>query len=59
VRLGKPRSPWGKRFYASEKLARAQRRFRPDRRTDRLKNRFRDAVGGAPSEASPRRLTKS
>lgn len=59
LRLGKPRSPWGKRFYGEHKLARAQRRFPPDRRTERLKNRFRDAVGGAPSEVSPRRLTKS
>jgi hypothetical protein len=59
MRLGKPRSPWGKRFYGEHKLARAQRRFRPDRRTERFKNHFRDAVGGAPSEVSPRRLTKS
>jgi hypothetical protein len=59
LRLGKPRSPWGRRFYRPEKLARAQRRFPPDRRTERLKNRVRDAIGGAPSEASPRRLTKS
>jgi hypothetical protein len=59
LRLGKPRSPWGKRFYGEHKLARAQRRFPPDRRTERLKNRIRDAIGGAPSEVSPRRLTKS
>jgi hypothetical protein len=59
LRLGKPGSPWGKHFYHSKKLARAERRFRADRRTERLKDRFRDAVGGAPSEASPTRLTKS
>jgi hypothetical protein len=55
IRLGKPRSPWGKRFYGERKLARAQRRFRPDRRTERVKERFRDAVGGHASEVSSRR----
>lgn len=52
ARLGKPGSPWGRRFYSRrpEKLAKAQRRFRPDRRTERFKNAFRDIVGGAPSE---------
>jgi hypothetical protein len=59
VRLGKPRSPWGRRRYHEDKLARAQRRFRPERRTERFKNRVRDAIGGAPSEVSPQRLTKS
>ncbi|HEX7245659.1 MAG TPA: hypothetical protein VF245_08860 [Solirubrobacterales bacterium] len=52
-RLGKPDSPWARRRYGkrdSEKQRRAEERFPPDRRTDRLKNAFRDIVGGKPSE---------
>ena len=53
VRVGKPTSPWARRFYADRrpgKQAEAEERFRSDRRTERLKNRVRDAIGGAPSE---------
>lgn len=53
ARLGKPRSPWARRFYGDRrpsKQARAEARFPPDRRTERLKNAFRDIVGGKPSE---------
>jgi len=49
VRLGKPWSPWGKRYYAARnpaKRAKAQHRFRAERRTERIKEWFRDAVGG-------------
>ncbi|HEX5928207.1 MAG TPA: hypothetical protein VFY48_02340 [Solirubrobacterales bacterium] len=52
-RLGKPGSTWGRRRYRGrnpEKLARAEARFPPDRRTERFKNAFRDIVGGKPSE---------
>jgi hypothetical protein len=45
-RVGKPRSPWGRRFYGERKLAKAERRFSPGRRTERFKDWFRDAVGG-------------
>jgi len=45
-RIGKPRSPWARRYYGERKLAKAERRFPPDRRTERLKDSFRDAVGG-------------
>jgi len=48
-RLGKPRSPWARRFYGArrpDKQARAEQRFRPERRTERFKQRFRDLVGG-------------
>jgi hypothetical protein len=48
-RLGKPDSPWARRFYGErrpEKQAEAEERFRPDRRTERFKQRFRDIVGG-------------
>jgi hypothetical protein len=53
VRIGKPGSPWARRRYAErnpEKQAKAVDRFRPDRRTERFKNAFRDIVGGKPSE---------
>ena len=51
-RLGKPGSAWGRRRYRDRnpgKLARAEARFPPGRRTDRVKNAFRDIVGGKPS----------
>jgi hypothetical protein len=52
-RLGKPGSAWARRRYGErnlDKQASAEARFPPDRRTDRLKNAFRDLVGGKPSE---------
>lgn len=52
-RLGKPGSPWARRRYGERnpgKQERAERRFPPDRRTERFKNAFRDIVGGKPSE---------
>jgi branched-subunit amino acid transport protein AzlD len=54
-RLGKPASAWARRRYGTRrplKQTRAEARFPPDRRTERLKNAFRDAIGGKPSEAS-------
>jgi len=54
ARLGKPGSPWGRRLYGERhpaKQAKSEARFPPDRRTERFKNAFRDAVGGEPSEA--------
>jgi hypothetical protein len=53
VRIGKPGSPWGRRRYRErnpEKLATAEDRFSPERRTERFKNAFRDVVGGKPSQ---------
>jgi hypothetical protein len=53
-RLGKPDSIWAKRRYGArrpQKQARAEERFRPERRTERFKERFRDLVGGKPTEA--------
>jgi hypothetical protein len=52
-RLGKPDSPWARRFYGErrpDKESGARERFRPDRRTERFKQRFRDVVGGATEE---------
>jgi hypothetical protein len=49
ARVGKPGSPWAKRFYGERnpgKQAKAEARFAPDRRTERLKERFRDVIGG-------------
>ena len=49
ARIGKPRSPWARRFYGvrnERKQAKAERRFPPGRRTQRIKERLRDAVGG-------------
>ncbi len=53
VRIGKPNSPWARRWYGEQrpaKQAKAAQRFRPDRRTERFKNAFRDIIGGKPSE---------
>jgi hypothetical protein len=52
-RLGKPGSAWARRRYGErnpKKQQRSEARFPPDRRTERLKNAFRDIVGGKPSE---------
>jgi len=52
-RLGKPSSAWARRRYGERRpkqQARAEARFPPDRRTERLKEAFRDTVGGKPSE---------
>lgn len=52
-RLAKPGSPWARKRYGERnpaKQGRAEQRFPPDRRTERLKNAFRDIVGGKPSE---------
>ena len=49
-RLGKPGSPWAKRFYGDRdpaKQEKAERRFGPDRRTERVKERIRDVIGGS------------
>jgi hypothetical protein len=52
-RIGKPRSAWARHRYGErrpKKQAKSEERFKPDRRTDRFKNAFRDIVGGKPSE---------
>ena len=49
-RIGKPESPWAHRFYGERKpakQAKAERRFPADRRTERFKEGFRDAIGGS------------
>ena len=59
ARLGKPGSPWAKRFYGERnpgKQAKAEQRFRPDRRTEQFKERFRDAVGGKTNEVFEAKL---
>ena len=52
-RIGKPSSSWARRRYgerSTAKQAKAEDRFRPERRTERFKEAFRDIVGGKPSE---------
>lgn len=52
-RIGKPRSAWARRFYGDrkpKKQAKAVDRFRADRRTERFKNKLRDAIGGTTTE---------
>jgi len=60
-RLGKPGSWWAQRRYGErdpEKQARAEERFPPDRRTERFKNVFRDAVGGTPTDVYEAKLAE-
>jgi hypothetical protein len=60
-RIGKPNSPWARRFYGEHrpaKQAKAQERFRPDRRTERFKQRFRDIVGGATEQEYEAKLAR-
>lgn len=59
ARIAKPGSPWARHFYGERnpgKQANAEKRFRPDRRTEQLKERFRDAVGGKTSEVFKAKL---
>jgi len=52
-RLGKPESAWARRFYGTrrpDKQAKAEQRFRPDRRTEQVKKWVRDGVGGTPTQ---------
>ncbi len=51
LRLGKPKSPWGRRFYSEDKVARADRRFPPDSRANRFRESFFNAIGGRPTGA--------
>jgi hypothetical protein len=53
ARLGKPQSAWARRFYGErrpDKQVKAEQRFRPQRRTEQVKKRVRDAVGGTPAD---------
>ena len=61
ARIGKPGSMWARRFYGERdprKQAKAERRFAPARRTDRLKERLRDAVGGVPQQEYEAKLAQ-
>ncbi len=52
-RIGKPGSWWARRFYGERnpgKQAKAEQRFRPDRRTERFKESIRDIIGGSPED---------
>ena len=59
-RLGKPGSGWARRFYGTrrpDKQAKAELRFRPDRRTEQVKKWVRDAVGGTPTTEYEAKVT--
>lgn len=49
-RLGSPTSPWARRRYTGERLARARERFSADARAVRWQRRVSDLLAGAPSE---------
>ncbi len=52
-RIAKPDSAWARHRYGerdSKRQAKAEERFRPDRRTERIKDRLRDALGGVTEE---------
>ncbi len=60
-RLGKPGSSWAKRFYGERnpgKQAKAEQRFHPGRRTDRVKEGIRTAVGGSTEEDYEAKLAR-
>jgi hypothetical protein len=49
VRLGRPMSPWARRRYRGERLARSRARFATDTASARFERRLGDVVAGAPS----------
>jgi hypothetical protein len=52
-RIGKPDSWWAKRFYGLRnpaKQSKSESRFRADRRSERLKHRMIDLIGGEPED---------
>lgn len=61
LRLGKPGSWWARRRYGDhnpEKQRRAEARFPPDRRTERVKRWLQDLIGGAPEDEYEAKLAK-
>jgi hypothetical protein len=60
-RIGKPDSPWARWRYGERnpgKQAKAEQRFRSDRRTERFKESFRDAVGGSTGDVYQSKLAE-
>jgi hypothetical protein len=49
LRLAMPRSPWAKRLYSARRIRRAEARFPPDRRSERLQRWIGDLIAGAPN----------
>jgi hypothetical protein len=61
ARIGKPGSPWAKRFYGERnprKHAKAERRFRAGRRTERFKESVRDTIGGETDDVYQAKLAR-
>jgi hypothetical protein len=48
-RLGRPTSIWARKRYSPQRMAQAQARFAPDRRSQILRRRLGDLIAGAPS----------
>ena len=59
LRLGKPGSTYAKRWYGPKKLARAEKRFATDRRTERIKETLRDWIGGETNEVYRAKLVEA
>jgi hypothetical protein len=59
VRIGKPGSTYAKRWYSEKKLTKAERRFQADRRTERIKERLRDLIGGETNEVYRAKLAEA
>ena len=62
MRIGKPQSTFAKRYYGGrrpKKQAKAEKRFPPDRRTERLKERMRDWIGGETDEVYRAKLAEA
>jgi hypothetical protein len=59
LRIGKPDSPWARRFYGdrrADKQDKATRRFPADRRTELAKERVRDLIGGVTGDEYQARI---
>jgi hypothetical protein len=59
VRIGKPGSTYAKRWYGSRKIAKAEKRFPAQRRTERIKETLRDWIGGETNEVYRAKLAEA
>jgi hypothetical protein len=59
VRIGKPGSTYAKRWYGPRKIAKAERRFPAQRRTERIKETLRDWIGGETNEVYRAKLAEA
>ena len=59
IQLARPHSIWARRLYDPHKLARAEKRYGPEKRLSRLGVWLSDLLAGAPSERVPRSEDRS